>query len=83
MPANAKLDELKKNRRLSLLHVRRATILFGFTAAGLLVAQHFIGIRLWIPFLILGILSFTVVGDIINYFYCGRKIRKLQQDKTA
>ena len=80
MPEDAKLKELQKNRRLSLLHMRRGGIIFGVTAAVLLALQYFIDIRLWIPFVILGVLSFTVVGDVISYFYCSRRIRRMERN---
>ena len=80
MPDDAKLKELQKNRRLCLLHLRRGAIIFGVTAVALLVVQQFISIRLWIPFIILGVLSFTVVGDAISYVSCGRQIRKMQHE---
>ena len=78
MADEAKLKELQKSQRLSLQHLRRGAIFFGTTAVALLVVQQFISIRLWIPFVILGVLSFTVIGDAINYFYCGRQIRRMQ-----
>jgi len=83
MTDEAKLKELQKNGRLCLLHMRRGSIIFGLTGIGLLVVQRFVGIRLWIPFIILGVLSFTVLGDVINYFYCKRQIRKMQQSKVV
>ena len=78
MVDEAKLKELEKNRRLSLQNLRRGAAIFGVTGVGLLVVQHFIGMRLWIPFIILGVLSFTIVGDAVSYFYCGRQIRRMQ-----
>ena len=80
MVDEAKLQELQKNRRLSLQHLRRGAVIFGVTALGLLVVQQFISIRLWIPFIILGVLSFTVIGDAITYYSCGRQIRRMQRD---
>ena len=81
MADEAKLKDLQKNRRVSLQHLRRGAVIFGVTAIILLILQQFISIRLWIPFIILGILSFTVIGDAINYFYCGRQIRRMRQPK--
>jgi hypothetical protein len=78
MPDDPKLKELEKNRRLCLLHIRRGSVIFGLTAVGLLAVQQFIGIRLWMPFTILAVLSFTVLADIISYFYYCRQIRKMQ-----
>ncbi len=83
MADEAKLKELQKNRRLSLQHLRRGVFIFGVTTVTLLIVQQFISIRLWIPFIILGALSFTVIGDAINYIYYGRQIRKMQHDHAA
>ncbi len=80
MPDEAKLKELRKNQQLALQHLRRGALIFGVTAVALLVAQQFISVRLWIPFVVLGVLSFTVIGDAIKYFYCGRQIRKMQHE---
>ena len=76
------LKELQKNQRLSLQHLRRGVIVFGITAVALIVAQYFINVRLWIPFSILGVVSFTLVGDAFNYLFCGRKIRRIQNDRS-
>jgi hypothetical protein len=78
--AREKLKELQKSRRLCLQHLRRGLVLFGITAVVLIVVQQFITIRLWVPFLILGVLSFTMVGDAVSYYSCGRQIRRLQHD---
>jgi hypothetical protein len=83
MDQEAELKVLQKNRRLCLQNLRRGLITFGITGVALLVLQQFVNMRLWLPFIILGILSFTVIGDAVNYFYCGRKIRKMQQDTVA
>ena len=82
MTEDAKLKEMQRNRRLSLQHLRRGAVLFGATGVVLLVVQQLISVGLWIPFIVLGILSLTVIGDAINYIYCGRQIRKRQRDRT-
>jgi hypothetical protein len=79
MPENTKLQELRKNQRLILLHIRRGALIFAMTAAGLLLAQLFSDIRLWIPFAVLGVLSVTVLGDVVRYLYCARQMKKVQQ----
>jgi len=55
-------------------------MLFGVTAVVLIVVQQFIIVRLWVPFLILGVLSFTMAGDAVSYYSCWRQIRRLQHD---
>ena len=78
MADEAKLKELQEKRGLSLQHLRRGAIIFGVTAVVLLVVQQLVNVRLSIPFIILGFLSFTVIGDAINYFYCDRQIRRMR-----
>jgi len=80
MVDDAKLKELLKSRRLCLQHLRRGALIFGVTAIVLIVVQQFISIRLWVPFLILGVLSFSVIGDAITYYSCGRQLRRMQHD---
>jgi hypothetical protein len=76
-------QELQKDQRMALLNIRRGALLFGLTAVGLLLAQHFLGIPLWIPFVILGLLSLTLIGDLIRYLHRRRQIKKAQRDTTA
>src|SRR5262245_57737994 len=83
MANEPRLKELRKNQQLSLSHLRRGAVIFGLTAVGLIVVQQFVSMRLWIPFIILGVLSFTLVGDAVNYFYCARQIRKMQHEESA
>lgn len=78
MADDAKLKELKKNQRLCLQHLRWGALIFGITAIILIVVQQFVSLHLWVPFLILGVLLFTVVGDAITYYSCGRQLRKMQ-----
>ena len=81
MTDEAKVKELAKNRRVSLLNLRRGLVLFGVTAVGLIILQQFVKTLIWLPFVVLGILSFTLIGDAFNYFYCGRQIRKIEEDR--
>jgi len=77
-PENPRLGALQNDGRLILAHIRRGALILGLTAVGLLLTQLFAGIRLWIAFLILGVLSITVLGDVVRYIYCGRKMKRLQ-----
>jgi hypothetical protein len=76
-------QELQREQRVARLNIRRGALLFGLTAVGLLFAQHFLGIPLWIPFIILGVLSLTVVGDLIRYLHRRRQMKKAQRDRTS
>ena len=83
MNTEKEIKELEKNRRLS----RRAIpIHFGFlvvAAVALWVLGRFFTISLWVTIIVLGITAFTLIGDIHNYFYCGRKLRTLKHDNAA
>ena len=79
MPESAKLSELQNSGRLILRHIRRGALIFGLTAVGLLLTQIFSDTRAWVPFVVLGVLSITVLGDVIRYVHCERKIKKVQQ----
>jgi hypothetical protein len=83
MPEDVKFQELEQNRRLILLHIRRGALILGLTAAGLLLTQVFSEMSLWIPFVVLGVLSITVLGDVVRYLYCGREIKRLVQETNA
>jgi intracellular septation protein A len=80
---NTKLTELEMNTRIILLHIRRGAFIFCLTALGLLLTQFFADIRLWIPFAILGVLSVTVLGDVIRYLYCVRQMKRMRPDQDA
>jgi|SoiMethySBSTD1v2_1073268.scaffolds.fasta_scaffold145905_2 hypothetical protein len=79
MPENPKLGELQQNERIILLHIRRGALIFGLTGLGLLLTRFFADVRLWIPFAILGVLSITVLGDVIRYLHCERQMKRMQQ----
>ena len=80
MADDAKLKELQKIRRLCLQNLRRGAFIFGVTAVLLIILQQFISVRLWVPFLILVVLSFTVVNDAVRYYSCGRQMRRMKND---
>ena len=76
MAVESELKEILRHQRLSLQNLRRGVIIFGMSAIALVIVQQFIRMRLWIPFTILGVLSFTIVGDAANYLYLGLQLRK-------
>jgi hypothetical protein len=80
---NMKLTELQRNTQIILLHIRRGALTFGLTALGLLLTQFFVDVRLWITLAILGILSVTVLGDVIRYLHCVRQMKRMQPDQGA
>ena len=83
MSESAKLSELQKNGQLILRHIRRGALIFGLTAVVLFLTQMFSDTHLWVPFVVLGVLSVTVIGDVIRYIHCGRQIKRAQQQIEA
>lgn len=83
MDEEAEVKELEKNRRLSA----RAIPIYAcmLVAAGLLLftLNQFVSIPIWIMILVVGITGLTLVGDIYNYFYCGKRLKRLRKGKAA
>ena len=82
MPDNPKLSKLQENGRLILLQIRRGALIFGLTAAGLLLTQFFADVRLSTLLAILGVLSITVVGDLIRYLRWEREMKRAQKEQN-
>jgi hypothetical protein len=82
MQDNPELSKLQENGRLILLHIRRGALIFGLTAAGLLLTQFFADVRLWTLLAILGVLSITVVGDLIRYLRWEREMKRAEKEQN-
>ena len=83
MNTEKEIKELEKNRRLS---ARAIPTHFGFlvvAAVTLWVLGRFFTISGWVTAIVLGITAFSLIGDIHNYFYCGRKLRTLKHKGVA
>ena len=81
MPENPKIGGLQKDERIILLHIRRGALIVGLAAVGLLLTNVFADIRPWVPFAILGVLSITVLGDVIRYVCCQREMKRLRHEQ--
>jgi len=78
MDSEKEIKELEKNRRLS---AKAIPIHVGFVAVAAMVLWllgRFLTIPFWVIVIVLGLTAFTLLGDIYNYFYCGRRLRRLK-----
>jgi hypothetical protein len=83
MNAAQQIRELKSARRNS---ARAIPVYAGFlvlAATGLWLVQHLGAFPMLVAGIVLGVTAFTLAGDLINYFVCGRRLMRLQaeQDK--
>ena len=83
MSTENEIKELEKNRRSSARAIPFDTGLLIAAAIALWILAGFFTVSVWVTIIVLGILAFTLIGDIHNYFYCGRKLRMLKHDHAA
>jgi intracellular septation protein A len=83
MSTEKEIKELEKNRRSSARAIPIYTCFLITAAVALWVLGKLFTISIWVTIIVLGITAFTLVGDIHNYFYCGRKLRTLKHDRAA
>ena len=80
MSTEKEIKELEKNRRLSARAIPIYACFLVVAAVALWLLGRFVTISIWVTIIVLGITAFTLLGDIYNYFYCGRKLRTLKHD---
>ncbi len=80
MSTDIQIKDFEKAWRRS----RRAIpIYLGILVAAALILwllARFFPIPLWLTVILLGLTAFTLIGDIINCFYCARKLRTLKHE---
>jgi UDP-N-acetylmuramyl pentapeptide phosphotransferase/UDP-N-acetylglucosamine-1-phosphate transferase len=82
MNTEKEIKELEKNRRASARAIPIYTGLFIVAAITLWTVGMFFPISVWVTVIVLGLTAFTLIGDIFNYYSCGRGLRRLK-DKDA
>jgi intracellular septation protein A len=83
MNAEKEIIELEKNQRLSARSIPIYACMLVFAAVALWVVNRFVSVSIWITIIVVGLTAFTLLGDIYNYFYCCRKLRRLKRDHVA
>jgi hypothetical protein len=79
MSSQSATEELEKNRRRSARAIPVYACLLLAAAGGLWIASRMVTVPLWITVIVLGVTAFTLLGDICNYVYCGRRLRVLRE----
>ena len=75
--ADAEIKDLMKSARISRRAIPVQAGITTAAAATLWLMTLWLSMPLWIPAIILGLLAFTLIGDIINLGVCNRRITKL------
>ena len=77
--SDEEMKELIKSSRISRRAIPVQTGITTVSAAALWMMTLWLSMPLWIPAIILGILAFTLMGDIVNLWACNRRIARLTQ----
>lgn len=77
------IQELEKNRRLCAKGIPIHLGLLGIEAVALWILGRFFAISHWVWFIVLGLTAFTLIGDVFNWYYCGRKLKAHKHENAA
>ena len=81
MIADKKMKELEKARRQSGRAIPVYGCVFLLTASLIWLLNKFVNIPTWLAVIVIGLTAFTFVGDIINYLYCGHRLKALRHEQ--
>lgn len=82
MIVDKKTKELEKARRHSGRAIPVLGCVFLFSAALIWLLSKFVNIPTWLSVIVIGLTAFTFVGDVINYLYCGWKLKALRRESV-
>ena len=83
MSVTTEIQELESARRKSARAIPVDACLLGLAAAVLWFAYRFFTIPVVVIVIVLGLTSFTLVGDMINYYVCGRRLQRLRSERET
>ena len=83
MPDERSIHEWRKRYRESVRFLPVALTMLVVLAAGLVALSFFVVVPLWAVIGVLGVSTFTVVGDVVNIIYLGRKLRDVDTSGEA
>lgn len=81
--STSRIRELQEQRQVCVRNLRRAAWLFGVTGVALVVAQYFVSVHLWLPFIIWFLLVLSTLGDAVRLVRCRRELRSLSHENAA
>ncbi|MGA2070557.1 MAG: hypothetical protein ABSG97_04345 [Sedimentisphaerales bacterium] len=78
MNTEEEIEKFEKARLKSKKAIPIEAGSFVVVALGLWIVSKFAFVPVWVMVLAIGLTAFPLLGDTINYIYCGRKLRTLQ-----
>ncbi len=76
MNTDEEIKKLEKARLISKKAIPIEAVSFVVVSLGLWIISKFVSVPIGIIVILLGLTAFTLLGDIINYIYCGRKLSR-------
>jgi hypothetical protein len=78
MSTDKEIKELEKARMYSKKHIPVDAGCLVVASLGFWIISKFFSVPIWLIVIVLGVSAFTLLGNIINYIFCGRKLKALQ-----
>jgi hypothetical protein len=78
MNNDKKIKELEKARLYSKKHIPVDVGCLVVASLGFWIISKFFSVPIWLIAIVLGISVVTLLGNIINYIFCGKKLKALQ-----
>jgi intracellular septation protein A len=81
MKPEKEIKDIETARRKSKQAIPIIAVFLVLVALALWIIARFVSVTSWITVIVLGVAAFVFIGDIINYIYCGQKLKKLGRKK--
>ena len=66
----------RKSKQAIPIEAAMLVVVFGM----LWLLERFLTISLWVKVIVIGMLLYGLVGDILNVYFCNRRLRKLEAE---
>ena len=80
MDKDKQIKKFEKAKRWSRGEMPVSACLLVVAVLVLWLVSQFITVPTWIVIIVPGVIVFTLIGDVINYIYCNRKLKVLKKD---
>jgi intracellular septation protein A len=77
MNTEKEIKKFEKARTQSRKAIPVTAVSFVVLAFVFWIIVRFVSVPVWVIVIVLGVTALTLLGDIINYIYCGRKLKAL------
>jgi hypothetical protein len=75
------MPELEKGFRYSRIAIPVCALMLIVLLALWILASRFVTVPIWLTVIVFGATGFTLLGDIVNYVYCSRRLRAIEQNR--